>query len=98
MNKCIIGFICLFNSPDNTIGDSMMDIMNNFFYKGEEDLLPMPVVSGTIPSNAHQFLIHIILSLGKYNTEIDKLVHPYIRDSIRYVGLIGDATDKDSLK
>ena len=98
MNLCIIGLIRMFNSPDNTIGDNMMDIMNIFFYKGEEDLLPIPVVSGTSPSNAHQFLTHILLSLGKYNTEIDVLVHPTIRDSIRYVGLIGDATDEDSLK
>ena len=59
-----------------------MDIVNNFFFKGEEDLLPIPVVSDTSPSNAHQFLTHIILSLDKYNTEIDALVHPTIRGSI----------------
>ena len=60
--------------------------------------LPIPVVSNTSPTNAHQFLIHIVLSLGKYDTEFDALTHRTSRDCFRSAGLIGNATDVVSLK
>ena len=51
--------------------------------------LPIPVLSNTSPTNAAQFLTHIILSLGKYETEIDALTHLTSRGCLRAVGLIG---------
>ena len=56
------------------------------------------MVSSTSPSNAQYFLIHIILSLGKYETEIDALLHPFMRDCLREVKFIGTSTDEDSLR
>ena len=52
--------------------------------------LPIPVLSNTSPTNADQFLTHTILSLGKYETEIDALTHRTSRGCLRAVGLIGD--------
>ena len=72
--------------------------ISNYVYNDNTDNLPVPVVSGISPENAQQFLTHIILSLGKYNTEIDALTHPTIRDSLREVGLIGHEIDLESLK
>ena len=37
--------------------------------------LPIPVPSNSDPRNPHQFLTHLILSLGKYDTEVDALTH-----------------------
>ena len=98
MNVEIIRLIRAYNSPEDTIEETPMDVVKDFFYEGDQDLLPIPVVSGTNPSNAHQFLTHIILSLGSYDTEIDALVHPSIRECLQYVGLIGDETNEESLK
>ena len=50
--------------------------------------LPIPVLSNTSPTNVTQFLTHIILSLGKYETEINALTHQTSRGCLRSVGLI----------
>ena len=55
-------------------------------------------MSNTSPTNTHQFLIHIVLSLGKYDTEFDALTHRTSRDCFRSTGLIGNATDVVLLK
>eukprot|EP00956_Cyclotella_meneghiniana_P023953 scaffold47551_cov95-Cyclotella_meneghiniana.AAC.1 len=60
--------------------------------------LPIPVPSDVRPSNAHQFLTHIVLSLGKYDTEIDALTHQTTRQCLQSVGLIGPNADVSSLK
>ena len=60
--------------------------------------LPIPVLSNTSPTNVTQFLTHVILSLGKYDTEIDALTHRTSRGCLKAVGLIGDQSDADSLQ
>ena len=60
--------------------------------------LPIPVLSNTSPTNVTQFLTHVILSLGKYDTEIDALTHRTSRGCLKAVGLIGDRSDADSLQ
>ena len=70
-----------------------------FIYKSDEDnLLPIPVLSTTSPENPIHFLLHVILSLGNYDTERDALTHPSFRDSLRAVKFIGDNNDEESLK
>ena len=51
--------------------------------------LPTPVFSYTKPSNGAQFILHIMLSMGKFDTEIDLSLHPSLRESLRYTQLIG---------
>eukprot|EP00956_Cyclotella_meneghiniana_P018903 scaffold31899_cov24-Cyclotella_meneghiniana.AAC.1 len=75
------------------------EMRSNFIHtvKGMKHL-PIPVPSDVRPSNAHQFLTHIVLSLGKYDTEIDALTHPTTRQCLQSVGLIGQNADVSSLK
>ena len=51
------------------------DDVSRFIYEGNNEILPVPVVSNTSPSNTLHFLTRIILSLGYYETEIDALSH-----------------------
>ena len=59
--------------------------------------MPVPVLSDTSLHNSVHFLIHIILSLGRYNTEIDALNHPSFWTCLQSVDLIGNNTDTESL-
>ena len=47
------------------------DDVSKFIYEYDNEILPVPVVSNTSPSNTLNFLTHIILSLRDYDTEID---------------------------
>ena len=69
-----------------------------FISKGNENLLPIPVLLDTSPHNSIHFLIHIILSIGSYDTENDAMNHPSFRSCLKFVGLIGSETDTKSLK
>ena len=53
--------------------------------------LPIPVTTNSTPFNPHHFLTHVVLSLGKYDTEIDALTHGSYRESFRASGLIGNS-------
>ena len=64
----------------------------------DEGHLPIPVTSHSRPSNPHHFLIHIILSLGNYDTEIDALTHASIHECLIAVGLIGNDDDVNQLQ
>ena len=55
--------------------------------------LPVPVFSYTRPTNAVQFLLHLMLSLGRFSTEIDLTTHISIRECLRYAKLIGPSDD-----
>ena len=60
--------------------------------------LPIPVMPNTRPNNAHQFITHIVLSLGFYDTKIDALTYSTIRKSLQETKLIGTEKDTDLLK
>ena len=70
----------------------------NLLYDNEnEKHLPIPVYTFLKPSMGYQFLLHILLSMGRFSTEIDLTVHATIRDAFCYAKLIGSEEDKDSL-
>ena len=56
------------------------------------------MLPNTSPENPIQFLIHVILSLGKYHTGIDALSNPFFRHSFQAVNLIGNNNEDESLK
>ena len=58
-----------------------------------EDHLPIPVYSYLKPTLGVQFIHHVMLSLGRFATEIDLTMHPTIRDSLRYAKLIGPSNN-----
>ena len=68
------------------------------YYSDEENLLPIPVLSTISPENSIHFLIHIILSLGKYDTEFDASTHPSFRNCLCEVDFIRKNKDEELLK
>ena len=50
------------------------------------------------PTLGVQFILHILLSMGHFATEIDLTLHPTIRESLRYAKLIGPNDDEASLQ
>ena len=64
----------------------------------EEEHLPIPVYSYIRPTMGTQFILHILLSLGRYTTEIDLILQPSLRDSFRYAKLIGSEDNIESLQ
>ena len=60
--------------------------------------LPVPIYTFTKPSMGHQFILHILLSMGRFETEVDLTLHESLRASLRYAKLIGPENDEESLK
>ena len=50
------------------------------------------------PTLGPRFILHILLSLGEFETEIDLLLHQNLREAFRYAKLIGPEDDEASLK
>ena len=44
-------------------------------FSEKNDHLPIVVTTNSTPFNIHHFVTHIVLSLGKYDTEVDALTH-----------------------
>ena len=72
--------------------------MDKFIVADELELLPIPVPTPVGPQNAHSFVVHVVLSLDKYTTEIDVLHHPSPRTCLQKARLIGTETDAHSLQ
>ena len=48
------------------------------------------------PTIGPRFILHIMLSLGEFETELDLILYPTLRDYLRYAGLIGELNDEES--
>ena len=57
------------------------------FDDGGRDL-PIPVFSSVTPNNPIPFILHVMLILGKYETELDFWLEPSLRESLARFGLI----------
>ena len=60
--------------------------------------LPTPVFSYTKPSTGAHFILHIMLSMGKFDTEIDLTLCENLRESLRYAQLIGPSNEPNDLE
>jgi predicted GIY-YIG superfamily endonuclease len=94
----------------NTVISETRDILNeddsqflSFILKhliyddSKEDHLPIPVFSYIRPNNAVQFLNHILISMGRFSTEIDLMTHGSIKKSFQHAKLIGNEDTEDKL-
>ena len=86
------------NDSPPEIKEQVAVFKKHFIHIDQSNLLPIPVLSNTSPSNSIHFMIHIILSEGHFETEIDAMIHPLFRDCLRAVGSIWSDTDQESLK
>ena len=74
-------------------------IFENLLYDDDDkDHLPIPVFSYITPTMTTSFLLHIMLSMGRFETEVDILMHESLRECLRYCKLIGESDDDESLK
>ena len=85
----------LSNPQDN---ETFVDFIHNHLLFEEKLKLPIPVYSYIRPSMPHQFILHILLSLGRFQTEIDLNQHTSLRNAFRYAKLIGLNNDEESLR
>ena len=67
-------------------------------YNDEYRHIPIPVFSYVKPTMGPRFILHILLSLGEFDTEMDLILHRTLRESLRYAKLIGPLDDDASLK
>ena len=65
---------------------------------GKDEHLPVPVYSYLKPTLGVQFIHHILISLGRFTTEIDLTMQSSIRESLRYAKLIGSSNDEEDLQ
>ena len=85
-----------------------LDNHNQIFYQHIQDNiihqdtiiqhLPIPVYSMLTPTMSLQFLNHIMLSLGRYESEMDLSLFGTIREKYRHAKLIGPNDDEISLQ
>ena len=54
-----------------------------------DELLPIPVCSNITPNEPVPFLLHLMLMLGKFETELDLHITGSIRENLYYAKLIG---------
>ncbi len=103
INEIVIDMIRLYKITDE---DSLSDeeirrkrfVKYHIIFDADSDLSPIPVLTHVNPSNTHEFFVHTVLSLGKYETEIDVLRNSSPRECFRKAMLIGLDNDEDSLR
>ena len=84
-----------FNDEDR---EFFTHVKANLIHDTDNTHLPIPVYSFVKPSNSIQFINHILLSLGRFSTEIDLMTHPSLKDCFRSAKLIGNNNDNESLQ
>lgn len=73
-------------------------VLKNLVYDDEEeDHLPIPIFSHVKPTTGIPFIMHILLSLGRFETEIDLTMHESVRKCFQHSKLIGIHEDEASL-
>lgn len=85
------------NEMSSSEKDDWKFISENLLYECKERHLPVPVFSYVKPTMGPRFLLHILLSMGRFETETDLLLRRNLRESFRYAKLIGDSDDIDDL-
>lgn len=74
-------------------------IEKNIIMRHEDGyLLPVPVFTYVNPTQYTQFLLHILLSMGRFHNEIELNSQPTFRDQFRVAGLIGPSNEHIDLQ
>ena len=71
---------------------------NLLFADDDKNHLPIPIFSYITPTMTTSILLHIMLSMGQFETEVDILIHENLRECLRYCKLIGENNNEESLK
>ena len=65
-----------------------LHVVKYLVHKEELDHLPISVFSYVIPTLHVPFLLHIMLSMGQFETELDLVAHLTLRESLKHCRLI----------
>ena len=102
-DNCDRDMVSLFRRLDRALSSSEDEEFRTFAYKhliykeDSNEHLPIPVYSYIKPTMAPEFILHILLSMGRFHTEREILLQPSLRDSFKNAKLIGTETDDESL-
>ena len=79
--------------------DSFANHVNTFllYHDDDDNHLPISVFSFIVPTMSTSFILHIMLSMGRFETELDLTIHSSLKQYLRYCGLIGPNDDELSL-
>ena len=66
-------------------------------YANEKEYLHIPIFSYIIPTMGISYILHVMLSMGRFETEIDLTLHKSIYEYLRYCYLIGIENNEESL-
>ena len=61
-------------------------------------ILPICVYSQIRPTGGINFILHILLSMGRFDTEMEMTIHETLRECLRNARLIGPSDDPTELK
>ena len=85
-----------------TLRHHILDVIENetesplFFFDDDGVELPIPVFSSVMPDHPNAFLLHFMLTRGKYETELDFRDSGSIRCSLALAGLVDGDLDNES--
>ena len=83
------------------LGRHLVDMISNgnddekFVFTDISKVLPIPVFSSITPKTPIPFLLHVMLMLGEYDTELDLKMQPTMRESFAKVKLIDNSVDDE---
>ncbi|KAL3924935.1 MAG: hypothetical protein SGILL_000742 [Bacillariaceae sp.] len=97
LRKHVEGLCALFLDKDKSkVDQKRWDRCHDRFITKTEKPLPVIVFSNVRPQNASKFVIHLLLSMGHFNTEADLWVHGNMRvafEKARLTPRLDNATD-----
>ena len=86
-------------NPNNIGDDFLRHIKKHLMHNDcKEDFLPVIVHSYIKPTMSTPFMLHIMLSMGRFDTELDLIMHPTMQECLRYCKLIGNDNYTDALQ
>ena len=96
----IINLYSLYNEQISSDGCSEYQewcfIKHHFLYDDDKRHIPIPVYSYVKPTMGPRFILHVMLSLGEFDTEIDLILQGSLKNALRYAKLIGEEDDEES--
>lgn len=73
-------------------------VSTNLLHFDKVDHLPVPVYSYIKPTMGPRFILHILISLGQFETKIDLTLHESLQNSLRHAKLIGESDSPEDLQ
>ena len=96
---------CDISHTSRRLGRHLIGLINDgnddekFVFTDVSKVLPIPVFSSITPNTPVPFLMHVMLVLGEYDTELDLKMQPTMRESFAKLKLIDIAVhDEEGLK